>query len=495
MDKINFATEVQVLRTEFNSESNKYFLYGCASSDSLDIHNTKMSYECLKGFVLDCQEENIIVELFHQSKNNYPFTANIGRVIESNIQFEDEKTKFYVKIEVNYKNPLAKYIWDIIENPSLEFGEPIKFGLSIDGFSNQFHYENKIKVYDRVKLKRIAMTNQPSNPDTFIDTIEREANQENISRDLYTMTPEPLNPNDIEDDINRKCLNREDSTDILSTPHTHEPIPERDLRKKTNDLVNELVSSIEIIQNSGLSTHNVFKIIGMFLEKYEDLYEQIEEEVDCCGVDEQQTDTTDINNPSFDDENEDDSALMLRDSSKNTKNNYLERFRKIFEILRESENGEINQQSGNGSTDTTTSGRTETELEHKNKRQTSEGQHTESIIEEKTMETEVKQEIEQVEEKIDNAKVERDSLVQSIAESVLKSLNEAIVSPLQTKLEEVTRELNVIKNQPASLPANVTGIVQREASVIERLRNGQEVSKKELMAEQNKAIRNIWGLK
>ena len=168
-------------------------------------------------------------------------------------------------------------------------------------------------------------------------------------------------------------------TDILSTPHTHEPIPERDLRKKTNDLVNELVSSIEIIQNSGLSTHNIFKIIGMFLEKYEDLYEQIEEEVDCCGVDEQQTDTTDINNPSFDDENEDDSALMLRDSSKNTKNNYLERFNKIFEILRESENGEINQQSGNGSTDTTTSGRTETELEHKNKRQTSEGQHTESL--------------------------------------------------------------------------------------------------------------------
>ena len=90
----------------------------------------------------------------------------------------------------------------------------------------------------------------------------------------------------------------------------------------------------------------------MFLEKYEDLYEQIEEEVDCCGVDEQQTDTTDINNPSFDDENEDDSALMLRDSSKNTKNNYLERFNKIFEILRESENGEINQQSGNGNSRT-----------------------------------------------------------------------------------------------------------------------------------------------
>jgi len=179
---ISFSSEAVVRASEKNG---KKYIVGVASSDSKDDYKTIFSNACQIGFVEDCQNFNILVELEHQEKFGHPFIKNIGKVISASAIKENNKTLFQVETELNSKSFLANYVFDTVKDPDPSFGEPIKFGFSIYGVVQKSHFEyidgEYTKIYDRVSLRRIAMTDHPSNPDTFVEAVSRASEQDNVT--------------------------------------------------------------------------------------------------------------------------------------------------------------------------------------------------------------------------------------------------------------------------------------------------------------------------
>lgn len=168
-------------------EVGKKYLFGCASSDTIDSFNTVFSLPILKMFVEDCKEKNIIVETYHQDQSGYKFVYAIGNVIDAYITNMDGINKLFIKVEINQRSPMATWIWHVVLKPDLDKGEPDKLGFSIDARVSSSHYEmlghNMIEIFDVGRLVRVAVLEAPSNPDAYAIAVTRSI-RENKQGDL-----------------------------------------------------------------------------------------------------------------------------------------------------------------------------------------------------------------------------------------------------------------------------------------------------------------------
>lgn len=231
-----------VLRSEEDDEGNLY-LIGVASSDSLDKYDTIFSEECQRGFVEDINNLNVIAEIEHNGSKD--FTSRIGKVFDSSVSRSKDKTELVTKIKLNKKNPLAKYIHEVITNPDTEMGEPAQLGLSIRGDIKKRHFEqvngSLKEVFDRVELKYIGITEKPANKDTFIETIKR-------SIELEEVKPEEIELSELE------IIER----NILNTLTEYNKINNSEINSQ--DKVNLIKSLIERNFNQNNSTENIVEL-------------------------------------------------------------------------------------------------------------------------------------------------------------------------------------------------------------------------------------------
>ncbi len=492
----SFSFETTILRTEEDSDGIKY-LIGCASSDSKDNHNTVFNQTCQLGFVEDCQSSNVLVELFHGENNPTRFPYFIGTVVEANVQYneEDEKTSFIVKIKLNPKNPFADWVYDITLNPNTEFGEPIKLALSIHGTVKKSHYElingERIRVFDRVQLTHIAITDRPSNVDTFLEAISRSLDS-------------------IEEEVNREMA--------YFAKDEKGRIKASDIKAILDKDVNEMVDTITKIESSGLTFENVLKAVRMFVNDYSckisDLcydgayWQQVVDDVE---------QVISLESPEV--------KTDLVESRELSQNNFLERIdnkiqevKMIQEKIEETIVPEANVSSDNISREENLDGTKSVEQTSvANTPNSDTGCNSEDssantrcdneVIQDKpesvieadivSREPEVK-----VEEKVETISREEFLTVIENAKSLLTKVEtlEATNNELTEKLTTVSREFEAFKQSPASTPANLIGdvdtLISRESKKSDKDRYlAGEMTDKEAEAFRGKAARQFFGLK
>lgn len=482
----NFSFETTVLRTEVDSNGELY-LIGVASSDTKDYHNTIFNSDCQRGFLEDVQNETIIVEMFHeQDEKNPKFTQSIGKVVEASTQIEDDKTKFITKIKLNKRNPQAQWIYDIIQEPLVEFGEPTQLGLSIWGYVKKWHYENidgqTIKVFDRVSLKRIAITDKPSNKDTFLECISRSIDS--------------IENNNKKEEVISRMFARDEKGNVKMS----------DVKAQLNLQMQEFMNEINKAYTAGFTVENTLNILKGFIEKYENTMEQTiwEAKWNCCIDD------------SIEDSNEDivSEGCIKREKEVN-QNKFIEQINNLLELnkvsreqvqniekdIEEKENGRtIKNESNTVTCNACDSSRQNSSTECSSCISRSCEESQSSIVQREVKETKVEQEVVQV-ETVDVEKVV-ESKLETVSREIVSTLQISIdslvekINSLNKSIEVISREVEVIKNQPASIPANTIQNVSREQSLSEKERYEKGLmSKQEAEKFRDKVFKSLFGVR
>lgn len=487
----NFSFETTVLRTEVDSNGELY-LIGVASSDIKDYHNTIFNSDCQRGFLEDVQNETIIVEMFHEQNEKRPkFTQSIGKVVEASTQIEDDKTKFITKIKLNKRNPQAQWIYDIVQEPLVEFGEPTQLGLSIWGYVKKWHYENidgqTIKVFDRVSLKRIAITDKPSNKDTFLECISRSIDS--------------IENNNKKEEVISRMFARDENGNVKMS----------DVKTQLNLQMQEFMNEINKAYTAGFTAENTLNILKGFIEKYEDIMQQTiwEAKWNCCVDDSMEEATMDSSSEDVVSE-----ACVKREKEVN-QNKFIEQINNLLELnkvsreqvqnieknIEEKENGRtIKNESKRTTCDTCDSSRQDSSTCDTESCNRSCEESQSSIVQREEEEAKVEQEVIQV-ETVDVEKIVENKL-ETVSREIVSTLQISIDSLLQEinslnkSIETISREVEVIKNQPASTPANTIQVVSREQSLSEKERYEKGLmSKQEAEKFRDKVFKNLFGVR
>lgn len=485
---ISFSSEAIVRASEKNG---KKYIVGVASSDSKDDYKTIFSNACQIGFVEDCQNFNILVELEHQEKFGHPFIKNIGKVVSASAIKENNKTLFQVETELNSKSFLANYVFDTVKDPDPSFGEPIKFGFSIYGVVQKSHFEyidgEYTKIYDRVSLRRIAMTDHPSNPDTFVEAVSRASEQDNVTelpkvepiqeqkpiteevaRDSITIETEYGSASSL---INQLASNQ--SQPIQETPESV-PTPQvtsQELKAKLDGVLNEMVNQVKALQISGLTPVNMLCLMSELVEKYCEAVEDLDNAVRWGSL------------------NVNDNQTVER-SSEEQKENKLNVLLETLIEVKDLENAKQNNQQricSTCSTDCKADGqqcesvsRSNSEQKLENQPEHQEVNNMENVeVVETTEKTTTTVEVEPVKEEL----VSRASILEDM-KSLMSEFTTSITSSFESKLSSVTAELEKVKQMPMTIAGNqLSNTVSRSsnsiASIRERQRNGEPISQQE----------------
>lgn len=241
-NKVEFKFQTEIIRSE--EVDGKVYLFGCASSTTIDSYETIFSEKCQEGFVEDCLNSNVIIEIVHgKLETENRFLLAVGKVVDAYLDRTQEQIRTMVKIELNPSHPYFSFIVDSLEGKNTDFGIKDQIGLSIYGFAKESHYEligrKQIKVFDRVKLTHIAIAEKPSNTDTFVEVIARSIKQEEINRMKQ-------DPKVIVDGINARIVERQ--KEIMSE-------------------VSNFTKDLEEIQKANLSVESMAVAMKAFLEK------------------------------------------------------------------------------------------------------------------------------------------------------------------------------------------------------------------------------------
>lgn len=481
---MHFSKEIKISRAF--KKDNRKIISGIASSDVKDDYGTIFSDQCQVGFVEDCQNFNIIVEMYHQEENNHPFTSNIGKIISASLLRENDKTLFQVEIELNQKSPIANYIYDVIENPDPSFGEPDKIGMSVYGTVQKSHYEYidsvYTKIYDRVSLRRIALTDQPSNPEAFAEAVSRESaekqnqsevienkdavvQEETVSRDSITIQTDYQSASSLINQMTScpNCDNQSMSMDMPEEP-TKPIITAQEVKTKVDALINEMVAQITALQNSALTPQNLLMLLCELVDKYEDDVCSLDCEVNSCDV----MESEDVAR----------SSATLEKKPKELSERIKSKI-KDFENARQSDQ---QQPTSSGSTSSETIGlQQQPELRH----DTSEIKQNQPIIQQEVIQ-EVKEEM-----------VSRASIKEDIS-NMAKELISSLTTSFNEKFETLNQEIDRLKKMPVSTPAHQIGLtVSRSsndiASLRARFRNNEKLTDDEYNILRKDAMKS-WNL-
>ena len=467
----SFNFNITVLRAE-ETDDGKRYLYGIASSTSEDKYRTIFNENCQNYFVEQCVNNIIPIDIEH----NVNFLFRVGKVVEAFVNTDSNgKTSFHIKIELK-NNMIANEVWNSISNPDPNFSDIANFGLSIKGNVEEYYYQDldgkeldgnplkleavyqlkkAIKVFNKVKLLSITITERPANKDTFLEAIERSIA---IDEDVITIIDD--NKND-----NKEVIRMIDSV-----------LKASDVIKNINDLVTEFVTQVNAVQTANLTAENVLEIIKMFAEKYENKIDWA-----CCqGIGSAVDDTNEVESPESDMSEE---RARKKEVMRNDLSNELEQYKtNLVEVLNtklsEIENININNNEvirndeQTESSDTTTSeGSSETINQH-NERCKDSNQCTickqEVVVEE--VKEEIKEEVErteQVETKIET--IDYEEIARTIASSLISEKLEVIERTYNEKLAQsneqinaLNKEIEVLRNMPVSNAPNlISNIVER----------------------------------
>lgn len=270
------------------------YLEGVASSTSKDQHGTIFSEDCQDGFVSDINENNIVIDIKHSDN----FMDFIGRADSATVVQEGDISKLVVRIKLNNNSYQANQLYNIIREPNKEMGEPDNLGMSIMGTAKKWHINSEgITIFDRVILERIAITDNPSNTDTFINVIKRsiEKREELMSEEL-NQAEEKVEEVQREVEI---ALQEEPQVEEVKIEETVEvkraleytedyKVTAMSVRESVADCVTKMVSAITSVQASDLSADMLLLAVKEFVDYYEDKLEDMMWSVEWAGIDEAQ---------------------------------------------------------------------------------------------------------------------------------------------------------------------------------------------------------------
>lgn len=491
----SFTFETDVMRAE--ESDNKLFLIGCASSTAEDTFETIFSEECQRGFVEDCENDTVIVESIHSEKlakigigSRYLFS--VGRVVESYLEYDDkeQKTKFIVKIEIDSENPEAVRLYNMVKNPKKEYGHPEKLALSIHGKIIKWHYEKGKKIFDRVRLTHIAIVDNPSNKDTYLEVISRsiEIYEKEVSREMVTPTISP-----------------------------------QEIRNQIDSALQEMVDQITAVTESNINFKNSLSVIRNFVQKYSSIISAITCESEWCEHEKEDDDDE------IEDKNETVSEASCKEDSasrENTsQNSFIEKMlmqidsktKEVDEMAKRIESTEVEQNNKEISRENEND--RECEQRETSNTSNSEGRSDQAGTVARQQESEVEQNQpinkqegdvmenttkpeNQVETPEVNDTVSREELVsvatnietkfETISRESLEKIDSMtkLIETLAEKFETVSRELEALKNEPASTPADLSTVSREVEDAKTRFKNGKMTSK-----ERNEFINNymsIW---
>lgn len=271
------------------------YLEGVASSTSKDQHGTIFSEDCQDGFKSDISENNVVIDIKHSDN----FMDFIGKAESADVIQESDITKLVVRIKLNNNNPQATQLFNIIREPNIEMGEPESLGMSIMGTAKKWHINSEgITIFDRVVLERIAITDSPSNTDTFINVIKRSIiNKEEI---LVSETKESTEV--VVEEVQREVeiapqeepqvaeIKAEETVEVKrALDYTDDwKITAMSVRESVAEYVNKMVNAITAVQASDLTADMLLLAVKEFVDHYEDKLEDMMWSVEWAGIAEEQ---------------------------------------------------------------------------------------------------------------------------------------------------------------------------------------------------------------
>lgn len=180
-----FKIHIPITRAYTDEDGNMVF-EGTASSTSVDSYETIFNEPCQEGFrddILVGMATGEPVELESEHNGDVEPMNVIGDVTSAEIV---ENTRLKIVARLDSDNPKAVYYYNKMTKKDPITGKTKQFGLSINGNVIEAHYEfnselNKtIRVFDRVKLKRVGIVRKPSNPDSWIEKMIRSVDWEDV---------------------------------------------------------------------------------------------------------------------------------------------------------------------------------------------------------------------------------------------------------------------------------------------------------------------------
>lgn len=263
------------------------YLEGVASSTSKDQHGTIFSEDCQDGFKNDISENNVVIDIKHSDN----FMDFIGKAESADIIQEGDITKLVVRIKLNNNNPQATQLFNIIREPNVEMGEPESLGMSIMGTAKKWHINSDgITIFDRVVLERIAITDNPSNTDTFINVIKRSIVKEEI------LVSEKKESTEVVEEVQREVEIAPQEEPIEETVEIKRALDYTDdwkitamsVRESVAECVNKMVNAITAVQASDLTADMLLLAVKEFVDHYEDKLEDMMWSVEWAGIAEEQ---------------------------------------------------------------------------------------------------------------------------------------------------------------------------------------------------------------
>lgn len=181
----DFKFAIPITRAYSNSDGEMFF-EGTASSTSIDTFHTIFNRQCQEGFSFDIARgletlEPVELEAEHLGDEE-PMNI-LGTLISASVS-EDDKLQVVARLDSD--NPKAIYYYKKMTTADPITGKTKQFGLSINGTVETAHFEyndelrKNVRVFDRVKLKRVGIVRKPSNPDSWIEKIIRSVEWSDI---------------------------------------------------------------------------------------------------------------------------------------------------------------------------------------------------------------------------------------------------------------------------------------------------------------------------
>jgi hypothetical protein len=173
MNTKEFEIAIPIVRA-YKGEDGYSYLEGVASSTKVDSFETIFNRNCQQGFALDIISNAgtyDAVKLEAEHKGHEEPINIIGTIADATVNENDE---LVIRAILDVGNPKGKYYWDSMTNPDPKLGRTKKFGLSINGVVKEWHMNTEgICVFDRVKLEKIGIVREPSNPSTWLQKLAR----------------------------------------------------------------------------------------------------------------------------------------------------------------------------------------------------------------------------------------------------------------------------------------------------------------------------------